>query len=47
MKRSEIIEEIVNGKPMYSVGNVDVLDQPNFIIKVIKKTNGGRLLGEG
>lgn len=34
----EIIEEIVNGKPMYFVGDVSVIDSPNFLVRVVKKT---------
>lgn len=34
----EIIEEIVNGKPMYFVGDVSVIDSPNFLIRVVKKS---------
>lgn len=35
---SEIIEEIVDGKPMYYAGDLHVIDSPNFLIRVVKKS---------
>ena len=35
---NEIIEEIVDGKPMYYAGDIHVIDSPSFLIRIVKKT---------
>jgi hypothetical protein len=37
-EQEDIIEEIVDGAPMYYAGDVHVIDSPNFLVRLVKRS---------
>ncbi len=46
-EQESIIEEIVDGKPMFYAGGVNVIDAPNFFIRVVKKSRRNSIEADG